>query len=226
MVFMKENFKKICLLGKRKDLSGARFCNRFHVFVVSALMLMFLSLSGCSDHGTVMPDGPVDMGGQTGVNEASSTTEGLEGGQGDISEGVIEEGLIGQIGEDGIVSPPEGSISEGRTSGPMLPVYFNFDSFTVDSGMTGRMERNAAFLIDHPRLSVEIQGNCDERGTSEYNLALGEKRAKAASRYLVNLGIDDRRISVVSLGEEKPLAIGGGEKAWAENRRADFVLVK
>ena len=119
-----------------------------------------------------------------------------------------------------------GNISEGRTSGPMLPVYFKYDSYNIKEDMLQRMETNAMFLKDNPHVLIEIQGNCDERGTVEYNLALGEKRAKSAKKYLVNLGINPKRIDIVSFGKELPLDPGRNEAAWAKNRRADFVIIK
>ncbi len=131
-----------------------------------------------------------------------------------------EEALKG-----GGLNQPTGTISEGRTSGPMLPIYFDFDSYTIKPDMRARLEKNAQFLQSHPGIRIEIQGNCDERGTAEYNLALGEKRARVAKEYLVNLGIDPNRIRVVSFGEERPLDPGHNEAAWAKNRRDDFVIV-
>jgi len=116
-------------------------------------------------------------------------------------------------------------ISEGRTSAPMYPIYFDFDKYSIRQDMMVRMETNARFLKDNPMVNVEIQGNCDERGTNEYNLALGEKRAKAARDFLVNLGISPGRIEIVSLGEESPLEPGANESAWGKNRRDDFVIV-
>jgi peptidoglycan-associated lipoprotein len=118
------------------------------------------------------------------------------------------------------------TISEGRTSAPMHPVYFDFDRFNIRDDMKSVMEGNALFLLDHPEIMIEIQGNCDERGTNEYNLALGERRAKGAQAYLVNLGINPDRIETVSFGEEQPLDLGHNEEAWAKNRRDDFVITK
>jgi peptidoglycan-associated lipoprotein len=118
------------------------------------------------------------------------------------------------------------TISEGRTSAPMHPIYFDFDRFNIRDDMKPLMEENALFLLDHPGVMIEIQGNCDERGTNEYNLALGERRAKGAQAYLVNLGINPDRIGTVSFGEERPLSPGQNEKAWAKNRRDDFVIIK
>ena len=120
----------------------------------------------------------------------------------------------------------DGSISEGRTSGPMLPVYFAFDSSHIEQDQISRVEHNADFIKDNSGIRVRIEGNCDERGSREYNLALGERRAEAAKRYLINLGVDADRLSTVSWGEEKPLVYGQDEQSWAQNRRDDFVLTE
>lgn len=117
-------------------------------------------------------------------------------------------------------------ISEGRTSAPMLPIYFDFDRYNIRNDMKSRIDNNAKFLMDNPQIRIEIQGNCDERGSSEYNLALGEKRAKAAKGYLTKLGVAADRIDVVSFGKEQPLDPGHNEAAWAKNRRDDFVIIK
>ena len=118
------------------------------------------------------------------------------------------------------------NIMEGRTSGPMLPVYFDFDSATVRADQVDRVETNAKFIKENPGISIRIEGNCDPRGTKEYNLALGERRAQSAMKYLVNLGVDESRLSTVSWGEEKLLLYGHDELSWAQNRRDDFVIVK
>lgn len=125
--------------------------------------------------------------------------------------------------DEGIRMPQK--ISEGRTSAPMYPIYFDFDKYNIRQDMIPRMEHNAKFLKENPHIRIEIQGNCDERGTNEYNLALGERRAKAAKDFLVNMGISPNRIEIVSLGEESPLVLGSNEEAWAMNRRDDFVII-
>ena len=117
------------------------------------------------------------------------------------------------------------NIMEGRTSGPMLPVYFDFDSATIRADQVDRIETNAKFLKENAGISIRIEGNCDPRGTKEYNLALGESRALAAKSYLVSLGVSAKRLSVISYGEEKPLSKGTGESAWAQNRRAEFKAI-
>lgn len=118
------------------------------------------------------------------------------------------------------------NILEGRTSGPMLPVYFDFDSSTIRGEQVGRIETNADFLKSNRQVNIRIEGNCDPRGTKEYNLALGERRAQSAMKYLANLGIDESRMTTVSWGEEKLLLFGHDEISWAQNRRDDFVIVR
>ena len=118
------------------------------------------------------------------------------------------------------------NIMEGRTSGPMLPVYFDFDSSMIRADQIERIETNADFLKKNAGVNIKIEGNCDPRGTKEYNLALGERRAQSAKKYLVNLGVDPSRLNTVSWGEEKLLLYGHDELSWAQNRRDDFVIVK
>lgn len=117
-------------------------------------------------------------------------------------------------------------IMEGRTSGPMVPVYFEFDSSKIAGEQVQRIETNADFLKKNPKIKIRIEGNCDPRGTQEYNLALGERRAQAAKAVLKNSGVAADRMTTVSFGEEKLLLFGHDEVSWAQNRRDDFVIVK
>jgi peptidoglycan-associated lipoprotein len=105
-------------------------------------------------------------------------------------------------------------------------IYFNFDSDVLSEESRAILSKNAELLAKQPAVKLQIAGNCDERGSDEYNLALGERRAKAARDYLVNLGIQPDRLSVISYGEEKPVDPGHDEAAWAKNRRDDFVIIK
>lgn len=116
------------------------------------------------------------------------------------------------------------AIVEGRTNEGLLPIYFDFDQFSVRDDQKARVEGNAAFLQANPNLAIVIEGNCDERGTNEYNVALGERRAQSAKKYLQNLGVDGGRLATVSYGEEKPLLYGHDEYSWSQNRRDDFVI--
>lgn len=115
-------------------------------------------------------------------------------------------------------------ISEGRTSAPMLPVYFDFDASGIRADQASRLQVNADFLDKKQDVNIRIEGNCDPRGTNEYNMALGERRALAAKKYLTNLGIAESRMNTVSYGEERILLQGQDELSWAQNRRDDFVI--
>lgn len=103
-------------------------------------------------------------------------------------------------------------------------IHFEYDSSALTSMAKMILKEKAAWLNENPNAAVTIQGHCDERGTTEYNLALGERRAIAAQNYLVDLGISSSRLSTVSFGEERPLDPANNESAWRKNRRAQFVL--
>ncbi len=103
-------------------------------------------------------------------------------------------------------------------------VFFDFDKAELRTDGRNALMRNGEMLQRHPEVSLLIEGHCDERGTREYNLALGDKRAKAAHDFLVRFGIDPNRIETISYGEERPFAMGHTESAWALNRRAHFVI--
>jgi peptidoglycan-associated lipoprotein len=102
-------------------------------------------------------------------------------------------------------------------------IYFDFDSFVVKDEYRSVVEQNAAYLKQNKTRRVVLQGNTDERGGSEYNLALGQKRAEAVRRTLALLGVPDSQMEAVSFGKEKPKALGHDEASWAENRRVDIV---
>jgi len=103
-------------------------------------------------------------------------------------------------------------------------VYFEFDSSALSPVAQGILTGKADFLRDNPGSQVIIEGHCDERGTPEYNLALGDRRAESAKNFLINMGIDASRFTTVSYGEENPVDMGQGEEAWAKNRRAKFLI--
>ena len=106
-------------------------------------------------------------------------------------------------------------------------IYFDFDSSDLSKSSRDTLTRSAEVLMkDQKGIKLRIEGNCDERGSAEYNLALGERRAKAAAKYLATLGVKQARLSVVSYGKEKPAVQGNDEAAWAKNRRDEFVIVK
>jgi peptidoglycan-associated lipoprotein len=105
-------------------------------------------------------------------------------------------------------------------------IYFDFDKSELTAEARAILVKKAEYLKRNPEYAVRIEGNCDERGTNEYNLALGERRAHAALNFLATLGVSENRMSTISYGEEKPLDSGSSEDAWAKNRNDQFKLVK
>ena len=99
-------------------------------------------------------------------------------------------------------------------------VFFNYDSFELDSDAQELLQDQVAWLKQYSGVSVIIEGHCDERGTREYNLALGEKRAQSVKNYLIGLGISSDRVSTISYGKERPAVVGSNDGAWAQNRRS------
>lgn len=122
------------------------------------------------------------------------------------------------------VGPVAGSVADfQRTAGDT--VFFDFDSHALTSAARDTLRAQAEWLQSYPDVRIRVEGNCDERGTREYNLALGERRATAAKDFLVNLGVDASRIVVVSYGKEKPRDPRSNEAAWAQNRNSQTVIL-
>lgn len=108
---------------------------------------------------------------------------------------------------------------------PNTIVYFDTDGYDIDAEDSAKLQTQARYFAQYPNVNFTIEGHCDERGTREYNLALGERRANAAKNYLVGLGIPASRIRTVSYGKERPVALESNEAAWAQNRRAATVVI-
>lgn len=122
--------------------------------------------------------------------------------------------------------PVKGSQEDFIASVTSDRVLFDTDKYDIDSQDQQTLQSQAQWLMANPNVRVTIEGHCDERGTREYNLALGERRANAAKNYLVSLGVPESRISTISYGKERPQAMGSDESAWAQNRRAVTVTVQ
>ena len=192
----------------------------------------------------------VEGGGVTPVPAASTASTGEPGSaprEQALPPGAAEGGQPGGGGSTTSLSPeappkelagqverrgPDVSKTVGTAPGAAEPVpglsriYFDFDQSAITAEGKTTLERNAKFLMVNPGLRVRVEGHCDERGTTEYNIALGERRAKATFQYLMDLGVDPNRMGVVSYGKEIPLASEHNEAAWAKNRRAEFVKLQ
>lgn len=118
------------------------------------------------------------------------------------------------------------STAAAQLQAALEKIYFDFDSFVLSAQSRDSLSRDAKLLLKYGSVKVQIEGHCDERGSDEYNLALGEKRAKSAMSYLVTLGVPSSQLSIISYGKEKPADPGHDEAAWAKNRRDEFVVSK
>jgi peptidoglycan-associated lipoprotein len=126
----------------------------------------------------------------------------VSGSMGDVQPGTQEE-LVVKVGDR---------------------IFFGFDRADVTSEAQQTLQRVSSWMSQYPQVTITIEGHCDERGTREYNLALGERRAAATKSYLVALGVSPDRLSTISYGKERPAVLGSNESAWAQNRRAVFVV--
>ena len=134
-----------------------------------------------------------------------------------------------EINGGDITSKPIGFDPMGSDSGNipgLATVHFEYDKFKLSPEARNILAQNAEFMRSNSAVSLQVEGHCDSRGSIEYNLTLGERRANAVKSYLVSLGIEDSRLSVLSYGEEKPMSAGDSESAHAANRRANFVPVQ
>ncbi len=116
----------------------------------------------------------------------------------------------------------EGEVFE---SSLLKDIHFDFDKYDIRPEDAEILKKNVALLMKYPKVKIQIEGHCDERGTVEYNLALGERRANSTKKYLISLGIPESRIATISYGKERPLDPSHNEEAWAKNRRDHFVIL-
>lgn len=135
-----------------------------------------------------------------------------------------DDGINGSSGNSGVTTVDTGSVGShaGPSSEVSRVVYFDYDSYVVQDGYRSVITANAQYLRANPAARVVLEGNTDERGSTEYNLALGQKRAEAVRQALLLLGVSEMQMEAVSYGKERPAVIGSGEEAWSKNRRVDF----
>ena len=156
----------------------------------------------------------------TPKDTADSSWSGSSSSSSDVSSS--EEGTIIES------SPESASITPSSQEDLIVNVgdrvFFNYDSSDLDSDAQELLQDQVAWLKQYSDVSVIVEGHCDERGTREYNLALGEKRAQSVKNYLISLGISSDRISTISYGKERPAVVGSNDGAWAQNRRSVTVV--
>ena len=187
--------------------------------LITLIGSLALFTGGCSKKAVIPPDS----------SGASATGSGA-GSSGYDENTLASEGTLDDPGKTGGGSSMADSASDeykrlhGRCSDNLFPIYFDFDQYGVRADMTEVLVKNAEHMQSVPGGAIVIEGNTDDRGTNEYNLALGERRAMAAKQYLVDLGVDASRIQTISYGEERPLFPGQDEESYSQNRRDDFIM--
>lgn len=175
--------------------------SKYRLFFSLFIVLSLFATVSCAKRGKVKPES------KAGIEELSKLEEEGPGELEAKGPGGLEEAEAG-------VMPAEG----------LGDVFFDYDKTVVRAEDRATLEKNAQWLKANPKSKILIEGHSDERGTIEYNLALGDRRANAAREYLISLGIDPQRIATISYGEEKPFDPGHSEVAWSKNRRGHFVL--
>lgn len=165
--------------------------------------------------------GAVLIAGCSWFKEEAKPTEGAQP-SGQAEEGKPEAQPEGKKVEEG--KAPQAKVSEEAPA--LTDIFFDFDKYNIRSDQRKSAEQDVSWLRNNGKVNIIVEGHCDERGTSEYNMALGERRAKAVKDFLVSQGISAKRIKTISYGKEKPFDPGHSEEAWAKNRRGHFVIQK
>jgi peptidoglycan-associated lipoprotein len=150
----------------------------------------------------------------------------LAGADGRAGEGTRGGAKESDTGASSLKQLQEGKSPVTPASSPMKDIYFGFDRYDLNADARTILRANADWLKNNSTARVEIEGHCDDRGTNEYNLALGAKRAQAAREYLTTLGVAAARLSTISYGEEIPVCKEATESCWGQNRRARFVILQ
>jgi peptidoglycan-associated lipoprotein len=162
---------------------------------------MALAITGCAKkRPAVLPPAPVDQNAGVDPNAGANTTN-----------------------PDGAITP--GSDADFRRSVTSNTVHFGLDQYDIDPEARAILDNQAQWLARYPNVRITIEGHCDERGTREYNLALGDRRANAAKNYLAARGVSADRMNVISYGKERPIALGSDDASYAQNRRAVTVVL-
>ena len=193
-----------------------------------------LLASGCAKKDMVKPEEPVAAtqpaveSAKPAVTDEAAAREAAARDAAAKEAAAREAAALGTVAKESAVKEEAAkeATKAAELEQALATIYFAFDSPALSPEARDTLTKNAGVLNNKPDLKAKIEGHCDERGSDEYNLALGEKRAKSAQDYLVTLGIRKDRLSIISFGKEKPLDPGHDETAWPKNRRAEFIIVK
>ena len=181
-----------------------------------SVLSAFLIVAACAPSATQKPD--PKAGAKTGSGSGSGSDRSGEGQRGGAKES--------DMGSSSLKDFKEGKSPITPASSPLKDIYFDYDRYDLSADARTILRANADWLKSNPNARVEIEGHCDDRGTNEYNLALGAKRAQSAREYLASLGVAAARLSTISYGEEIPVCKEQDESCWKQNRRARFVILQ
>ena len=188
-----------------------------------ALVAVAFFIAACETASQTTTDSSGESSSSTAASSAStSSSSGSSGSSGSSSSSSSSSG--GSASSSSSSGITDKASAEDALAAIGNTVFFDYDSSALSADAEDTLMRQAAFLNANPALTVTLEGHCDERGTREYNLALGERRGSAARDFLLAQGVDSARIRVVSYGKERPAAAGSNESSWAKNRRAATVI--
>ncbi len=182
------------------------------------LLLGLIALGCAPTVAPKPPPAPASAGSGSASAKSSDAARSADGQRGGTKESDAASSSLKAL--------QDGKAPITPASSPLKDAFFDFDRYDLSADARGVLRANADWLKSNPSVRVEIEGHCDERGTSDYNLALGAKRAQAAREYLASLGIAPDRLTTTSYGEEIPVCQESSESCWRQNRRARFVVVE
>ena len=189
------------------------------IFFILAVSFAFFPLQACSKTGASVVKGE-------GLNATTAKSQNASpDAPAGASSGLTDENVGAPIQIPTVQSPAQNPqpAAMGTPKGFLRDIFFNFDSALISEDGRKALQEDALLLKERRDLKIQVEGHCDERGTTEYNLALGNRRAEAVKRYLINFGVSPKQISIISYGKEKPFCSEDNENCYKENRRGHFV---
>jgi peptidoglycan-associated lipoprotein len=209
-------------LSAPDDLMNSSYRRRSMKWLPFLLIIALMLLQGCGDTTKKAPD--------RGQQPASSGSvyDSADGGSSDSTEATLidddPDSFTAYTPDEPVESSEIGVIDQDEVPLDWSPILFEFDQSSLTESARARLEEYAGILKSRPELSVLLEGHCDIRGTENYNLALGERRAQSVKRFLISLGVDNSQLRTISYGELRPIDRNNNETAWAKNRRVAFTF--
>jgi len=180
------------------------------------LIVFVLAYAGCAEKHLTKMDGTASAQNESTIKQNEQPNA--------VGKSTVQNEQPGVVGEPEKQNNSKEQTTRAQIAADLTDIHFDFDQYSIRPEDRKILSDHADFLLKDKNVKVVIEGNCDERGTTEYNLALGDRRAQEAMNFLVNSGVDRERIKTISYGKERPLDPDHNEEAWAKNRRDHFVV--